>query len=1095
MKIISLRFKNINSLAGENEIDFTNPVFTQEGLFAITGKTGAGKSSILDAITLALYGKTPRVEITGSDNAVITRGEKDCYAEIIFEVTGKIWKSAWKQERTRSGTLKPVNRSIADAADTIIADQVRTCDQKIVEIIGLSFEQFTKVIMLAQGSFAAFLQAKQNEKGELLEQITGTEIYAEISKKVFERTKTEKEKLDKIQLVLSSHKLLSEQEVELHKQEISLLEENKKGVNKQLLQVESAIKHLQDVSQLNNQMAAITLLMPQLAEQASMAKMASDNAERAYHEAKQFQEKQAPLFKRVREIDTKISEKNKQLQPIHEEIEQHNKKIAELTKTKEKDQEALLEVANLLQEKQEWANKNRNYELLVGQYAALEAEYISLQTFLFDLNALGIKNADLQKHSEAKKVSLELATKLVAETEQALVGKTDALRAKKDQLAVLLNGSDLHSLQTKKEELFAFGHQLKTLQDLELAMANLNSAIVEWGNKLNVYEGQNTALLKEIDTNKNALAVLEVQINLLDENIVLTKTIQSLEAHRLHLIDGLECPLCGSLEHPFAKGNLPQLGEKEKELAVLKRQLQSHVLSVQQAEKQLAKIGSDREHAIQNKAKEELVYEETMLKHEMLLSEINKGQANFLLPVGPQRMEALQAILDEKRQEGKVLTDMLKKATDCEQQLVQIRDTELVHLQQEFDVVNKQKNTIETDYKLAAQQWQESKNTFQALHDKYESARVIFIEKLSVFGVANIEELKTCLANWNANVSRLENLATTSASLEQKIAIETKELSHLATLIKEKQLGLDKVNLALQELWAARKDIFGETLVDEAEEKIKNRIAQCETEKLYAEKVTLEAHTELERNKAILAEKEIALQTLQAMQASDKSLELLQNEALSCRELLDTYSQKMGALKQILEVNEVHVKSSVQQLKNREKQEAIWHKWASLNELIGSSDGKKYRNFAQALTFEHLIAIANKQLQKMSDRYLLHRSGDMANPFELSVIDKYQDSEIRTAQNLSGGEKFIVSLSLALGLANMASKNMRIDTMFIDEGFGTLDSDYLDVALNALSNLQSEGKIIGVISHLSELKERIATHIEVMPSGNGYSKINITNAS
>ncbi|OQY76111.1 MAG: hypothetical protein B6D44_00185 [Ignavibacteriales bacterium UTCHB2] len=174
------------------------------------------------------------------------------------------------------------------------------------------------------------------------------------------------------------------------------------------------------------------------------------------------------------------------------------------------------------------------------------------------------------------------------------------------------------------------------------------------------------------------------------------------------------------------------------------------------------------------------------------------------------------------------------------------------------------------------------------------------------------------------------------------------------------------------------------------------------------------------------------------------------------------------------------------------KQFKVYNKWAKLNDLIGSGDGKKYRNFAQALTFEYLVGLSNEQLKKMSDRYLLKRIGDSSNPFELYVIDKYQNSEERTAQNLSGGEKFIVSLSLALGLSGMASKNMRIDTMFIDEGFGTLDSDYLDVALNALSNLQSEGKIIGVISHLAELKERIATHVEVIPSGNGHSKIQIT---
>ena len=162
-----------------------------------------------------------------------------------------------------------------------------------------------------------------------------------------------------------------------------------------------------------------------------------------------------------------------------------------------------------------------------------------------------------------------------------------------------------------------------------------------------------------------------------------------------------------------------------------------------------------------------------------------------------------------------------------------------------------------------------------------------------------------------------------------------------------------------------------------------------------------------------------------------------------------------------------------------------------MNELIGSAEGNKYRNFAQALTFEYLIGFANQQLQKMSERYILKRVADAANPFDLYVIDKYQNCEERTAQNLSGGEKFIVSLSLALGLANMASKNMKIDTLFIDEGFGTLDSDYLDVALSALANLQNEGKLIGVISHLTELKERITTHIEVIPNSNGHSRVEV----
>lgn len=273
---------------------------------------------------------------------------------------------------------------------------------------------------------------------------------------------------------------------------------------------------------------------------------------------------------------------------------------------------------------------------------------------------------------------------------------------------------------------------------------------------------------------------------------------------------------------------------------------------------------------------------------------------------------------------------------------------------------------------------------------------------------------------------------------------------------------------------------------------MKKLVEDSESSKTKAEQEKTDTDKKLAENKAIVTEKEKQLLNTQEQQITKKTNEELQSEFVEKKIKADEFSQKIGANKQTLKSNADNLKTTGSKLKEKEKQQAICNKWGILNTLIGSNDGKKYRNFAQALTFEHLIGLSNRQLQKMSDRYILKRTGDTTNPFELYVIDKFQNSDERTAQNLSGGEKFIISLSLALGLANMASKNMRIDTMFIDEGFGTLDSDYLDVALNALSNLQSEGKVIGVISHLTELKERIATHVEVVPSGNGHSKIQIT---
>ena len=217
----------------------------------------------------------------------------------------------------------------------------------------------------------------------------------------------------------------------------------------------------------------------------------------------------------------------------------------------------------------------------------------------------------------------------------------------------------------------------------------------------------------------------------------------------------------------------------------------------------------------------------------------------------------------------------------------------------------------------------------------------------------------------------------------------------------------------------------------------------------------------------------------------EKSFEELQAERKEKRQKSTSYSEKIGENRQQLKSNELNLERSKQKMAEKERQQKASDKWKRLDILIGSADGKKFRNYAQALTFANLIALTNKHLKKMSGRYILEQIGG----FELQVIDEWQNCNKRTAQNLSGGEKFIVSLSLALGLANMASQNVRIDTMFIDEGFGTLDSDYLDVALTALSGLQSEGKLIGVISHLSELKERISTHIAIAPVGNGLSKV------
>ena len=220
---------------------------------------------------------------------------------------------------------------------------------------------------------------------------------------------------------------------------------------------------------------------------------------------------------------------------------------------------------------------------------------------------------------------------------------------------------------------------------------------------------------------------------------------------------------------------------------------------------------------------------------------------------------------------------------------------------------------------------------------------------------------------------------------------------------------------------------------------------------------------------------------------TDKSAEVLSDEILKCDAAITDLNQKLGSIGQVLQDHNRMMAQQNEIVQDLEKQEIECLRWEKLHDLIGSSDGKKFRVFAQGLTFDRLIAHANRHLRKMSDRYLLIR-GDNSS-LDLNIMDNYQAGEIRSTKNLSGGESFIVSLALALGLSGMASRNVRIDSLFLDEGFGTLDNDTLEIALETLSTLQQEGKIIGIISHVPALKERISTKIVVEKLTGGRSRL------
>jgi exonuclease SbcC len=954
MKILKLKFKNINSLAGVNEIDFTASGFIDDGIFAITGKTGAGKSSILDAVSLALYGKTPRVEITGQSNDVMTHGANDCFSEIVFESGGKQWKASWKQERTRTGKLKPVNRLIADSTDQIVTGKASECHGKIVEILGLTFEQFTKVMMLAQGGFAAFLQADKNDKGELLEQITGTEVYGKISQKVFERNKTEKEKLDRILLAIGAIKILAEEEIITLKNEMAECEKQKRHIDRELQSLENAKQWLVDLENLQKQINDAKTKLPDLEQNVETSKTALEQAEAALRLAKTGKETSDKILTKVRELDTRIAEKDNALNPVLDLLKKRDNEIQELKKDS-------------------------------------DAQNLSFHN----------REAEFKNHVEVLK------------------SRNEALESKKSELLHLLEGQQISDYHAEKEQMTGLGKEIKNLIDNLRENIFYKSEIHHHEQVIESHLPKIRELSGNIPTDKVTAGNLEKQMGLLRDNIAFLEKIKSWEDHRKSLKDGEECPLCGSTEHPFARENVPQTSDKEKELRSLNLQFKALIQHISDNENALTKLHSDNENAEKNIKSAQNQLEENRKKTKRILVEIQQsGQ-----PI-PEILETHDGIADWEN---------LRK--------------------------QEQENYIHIDHKI---------KTAEALEKSIGTLRDVEIPK---------------------HHSAIEMKKNALNTLKNSIALLQTRISEKEEQRRTQDSGKKTMEKERHALIAERYDLFGDKRVEDEEKHVRESLENADIVKTNAENERFTANTELAKHLAVIDEKAKEWSEKRVKTMTEKTLEALQSEWDEKKKQLDDVSQRIGAIRQNLGTNDENVKNCGQKLHDKELQQKVCDRWAGLNALIGSADGKKYRNFAQALTFEHLIGLTNIQLQKMSERYVLKRFGDATNPLELSVIDKFQNCEERTVQNLSGGEKFIVSLALALGLANMAGKNMRIDTMFIDEGFGTLDSDYLDVALSALSNLRHEGKLIGVISHLTELKERIPTHLEVLPSGNGYSKI------
>jgi exonuclease SbcC len=557
MKILSLRLKNLNSLKDEWTIDFTQAPFADNSLFAITGPTGAGKSTLLDAICLALYHETPRIKsISTSTNDIMTRHTVDCLAEVAFEVKGAVYRAFWSQRRAHGkvdGALQAPKVELAAGDGTILSSQSIDKLKRIAEITGLDFPRFTKSMLLAQGGFAAFLNASANDRAELLEELTGTEIYGEISKRVFEQTRETKQQLDHLNARAEGVELLTEE-----KRAAMQADVERWGI--ELAGVLTAQQTVQAQRQWQ-------LNLAHSAQELQTSEAASCEAAAALDAA-------APELQRLTQ-----SEPAQTLQPLHHSWQQ--------AQTACKTSEAVL--ATLHQDRQREAAAHYRQHHLAQDVASQVAFHAQSQLALTqtehqqhaDFCAAHPQRATLgerlggwrqqfeQRHKLQQTLTEQQAALMALQDEQAERSRALTSQSAVMDAAVLVKTAAESALQTAQAEQAqrlagqtpadlrtqwqaAQGHvnrwqQLGLLTQQRHEMATQQTALAAALRQSATTIAEQTATVTALREQHSVLKekVADKQ-KLLDQE----RRIQSLETHRLALQPGEACPLCGATEHP-----------------------------------------------------------------------------------------------------------------------------------------------------------------------------------------------------------------------------------------------------------------------------------------------------------------------------------------------------------------------------------------------------------------------------------------------------------------------------------------------------------------------------------------------------------------
>ena len=953
MKILAIRLKNLTSIEGTVEVDFTAEPLCSAGIFAISGPTGAGKSTLLDALCLALYDKAPRfaasVESVNladvGDNRInqsdvrnlLRRGTSDGYAEVDFlGVDGHRYRSCWSVRRTRnkvSGSLQPQMMEVKelDTGKEFQGTKKELLAQ-LVELIGLTYEQFTRTVLLAQNDFATFLKSKGAAKAELLEKLTGTGVYSFISQEVFARNKAAQEEVALIHNKMSVIELIPEEEqLALQKEKELLAEKRSEGIK--LLAEQNA--QLNVVRSLKTQEELRTKKQKEEQGEQARLKTALDilaSQEEGLVRFKAQWEAIQPDLKRARQLDVQIQSQ----------------------------QEGYIQSQQLLQAARKQVQEQDKRKRMVE-----EQLHLSYQTLRRLLNVAGTEDSLLLEQVE------------------------ETLRQEEGNLS-----AGIETNEKRLERLNAFGYpsladeQVKLQKELarQQNIRQLTEALKKAMSEIEHLEKEAADCSKELSEREVALKTVQRLYE--NARMAVGKDVKAL---RRQLEEGEACPVCGSTSHPY---------HREQEVVdTLFRNMEQEYNAATAVYQQV----NNRSIALQRD-----------LAHQKMIA----GQVR----------EQLSAFQKESADTGN-------------EEQIQQRLGELAKLILE--------------YRNLYAEWQRGDEEIKKLRLHYEALR--------------------------ENVSRCRlAMQKVSAANEQSVLLQN------AAIAEQKRFEV--IEKALDTLRRERSGLLKGKSADEAEATVARREGELN---LALEKARKEVETAQNGLSGLQGELKQIASSIEELQVRQKQIEFPEQlpEAIKKQQEENLNTERSLSIIEARLLQQAKNKAVVEQIaKELSEKQSVADRWAKLNKLIGSADGAKFKVIAQSYTLNLLLLHANKHLSYLSKRYKLQQ---VPGTLALQVVDCDMCDEIRTVYSLSGGESFLISLALALGLSSLSSNNLKVESLFIDEGFGSLDAESLRTAMEALEQLQMQGRKIGVISHVQEMSERISVQVQVHKKVNGKSVISV----